>query len=102
MNGYGTSEPDWRVQARAIMALQDEAYSGPTGTWAQRWLPRVCKHLRVRCTHGDEIIARRWRRRVCMVCGRSLQGPLPRVCFFSPSGATHPSHVGGASDVDHS
>lgn len=62
---------------------QDLAYAGASGTWAQRWLPSVCKHAEIRCTHGDEIIARRWRRRVCMVCGRSLTGPLPAYCFFT-------------------
>lgn len=59
------------------------AYAGPSGTWAQRWLPWVCKHEHVRCTHGDEIIARRWRRRACMVCGRSLRASIPSMCFFT-------------------
>jgi hypothetical protein len=62
---------------------QNLAYAGPSGTWAQRWLPFVCRHATVRCTHGDEIIHRRWRRRVCMVCGRALRGPLPALCFFT-------------------
>lgn len=63
---------------------QTEAYKkGPSGTWFQRWIPGVCKHEKIRCTHGDEIIHRRWRRRVCMICGRSLKGPLPRICFFT-------------------
>lgn len=62
---------------------QSLAYAGPSGSWAQRWLPGVCKHDEVRCTHGDEIIGRRWRRRVCLVCGRALRGPLPRMCFFA-------------------
>lgn len=79
----------WREHAEAVMRLQDQAYRGWTGTWAQRWIPGVCKHERVRCTHGDEIIHRRWRRRVCMICGRSLRGPLPEVCFFSPTGERH-------------
>lgn len=83
-------DPDWREKARAIMALQDLAYkTGPWGTWAQIWIPRVCKHARVRCTHGDEIIHRRRRRRVCLDCGRSLKGPLPDRCFFSPAGKPH-------------
>jgi hypothetical protein len=62
---------------------QNLAYAGPTGTWPQRWLPFVCRHEQVRCTHGDEIIGRGWRRRVCMVCGRALRGDLPRMCFFT-------------------
>jgi hypothetical protein len=67
-----------------------EAYNqGPSGTWAQRWLPGACKHERVRCTHGDEIIGRRYRRRVCMVCGHALDGPLPVECFFTSK--PHPS-----------
>lgn len=56
---------------------------GPTGTWAQRWIPGVCDHELIRCTHGDEIIGRRFRRRVCMVCGRALKGELPEICFFT-------------------
>lgn len=71
-----------------MIARQDEAYrNGPSGTWAQRWVIGWCKHERVRCTHGDEIIGRGFRRRVCMVCGRSLEGPLPEECFFT--GGTH-------------
>lgn len=81
----------WRETAIEIMRLQDEAYDGPTGSWAQRWMPGVCKHARIRCTHGDEINARNGKRRVCMVCGRSLPGPLPVRCFFSPLGDVHPS-----------
>jgi len=69
------------------------AYAGPRGTWAQRWLPRVCKHLEIRCTHGDEIIGRRYRRRVCMICGRSLKGPLPEMCFFTETAHLSPSPV---------
>jgi hypothetical protein len=62
----------------------DEAYVySPTGPWWKRWIPGVCKHEQVRCTHGDEIIGRRWRRRVCMICGRSLKGVLPEMCFFT-------------------
>ena len=63
---------------------QNLAYRvGPSGTWAQRWIPGVCKHTSVRCTHGDEINGRGGRRRVCMVCGRALRGPLPVECFFT-------------------
>lgn len=78
-----------QVRVRFMLDRQDEAYkSGPTGSWAQRWLPGVCKHERVRCTHGDEIIGRRFRRRVCLVCGHSLKGDLPFMCFFT--GQPHP------------
>lgn len=43
--------------------------------------PRIfCKHPRVRCTHGDEIIARGFKRRVCLDCNRALDGPLPEPC----------------------
>lgn len=67
-----------------MLDRQDEAFkNGPDGTWAQRWIPGVCKHLRTRCVHGDEIIGRRFRRQVCMVCGRALQRPLPYLCFFT-------------------
>lgn len=72
---------------------QDIAYAGPSGSWAQRWLPFVCKHETVRCTHGEEIIGRRFRRRVCMVCGRALRGPLPAWCWFT--GRSHVSGGGG-------
>lgn len=78
------------AQLRFMLDKQDEAYRrSPRGTWAQRWLPKVCRHEQVRCTHGDEIIGRRFRRRVCLVCGRSLKGPLPVECFFT--GKPHPS-----------
>lgn len=79
---------------RFLYALerQDLAYAPPTGTWAQRWIPARCLHMEVRCTHGDEIIHRKWRRRVCMVCGRSLKGPLPKRCFFTEE--PHPSTEG--------
>lgn len=42
---------------------------------------RRCHHEHTRCTHGDEIIARRYRRIVCLDCGRALAGPLPDVCY---------------------
>lgn len=72
------------IMMNFVMQRQDEAYNrSPTGTWAQRWIPWVCKHKKVRCTHGDEIIARWYRRRVCMVCGHSLRGDLPKECFFT-------------------
>ena len=34
---------------------------------------RRCRHERVRCIHGDEIVARRWRRIACRDCGRALK-----------------------------
>lgn len=58
-------------------------YCGSYGTWTERWVPGVCKHEAVRCVHGDEIIARRYRRQACMICGRSLKGSLPRFCWFT-------------------
>lgn len=45
-----------------------------------RW--RRCSHLRVRCIHGDEILARGMRRIACLDCGKALKswhgitGPL--------------------------
>lgn len=61
-----------------------EAYIlAPFGTWKERWIPRRCVHELIRCTHGDEIIFRRFRRRVCLICGRSLKGELPKICFFT-------------------
>lgn len=82
-------------RARFMLARQDLAYKvAPVGSWRQRWVPGVCKHETVRCTHGDEIIHRRFRRRVCLVCGRSLRGPLPLMCFFTDE--PHPSLVSGS------
>ena len=46
-----------------------------------RW--RRCRHEHVRCVHGDEILARKWRRVVCVACGKALKGPLPLVCTVS-------------------
>jgi predicted secreted Zn-dependent protease len=67
-----------------MTARMNEAYrQSPSGAWWQRFIPGVCKHDRVRCTHGDEIIARRFRRVACLVCGRSLDRDLPEVCFFT-------------------
>jgi hypothetical protein len=74
-------------RARFMIERQHAAYAYPSGSWFQRWIPRVCKHEKIRCVHGDEIIARRYRRIACMVCGRSLKGPLPDMCFFT--GYTH-------------
>lgn len=81
------------ILLQQIMALQDVAYGGPYGTWWQRLIPGVCKHKNIRCTHGDEIIARNWRRQVCLICGRALRGPLPVYCFFSPEGKAHSIYV---------
>lgn len=76
------------AKVRYMVTRQIEAYNySPIGTWFERWVPRVCKHKKIRCTHGDEIIHCRYRRRVCMICGRSLKGPLPDICFFT--GAPH-------------
>lgn len=84
---------DLTAEQRArFQALWDRIGDGqryPTGTWAQRWIPRVCEHDVIRCIHGDEIIACGFRRRLCMTCGRALRGPLPRLCWFS--GTPHAS-----------
>lgn len=48
---------------------------------------RRCPHINVRCTHGDEIIGRGYKRRVCLDCGRALDGPLPEPC--SVTGEPH-------------
>jgi rubrerythrin len=76
--------PEQWARVEYMRERQDEAYkAGPTGTWAQRWIPGVCKHERTRCVHGDEIIGRNTRV-VCMVCGHALRDrPLPEECFFT-------------------
>lgn len=75
---------NWREQAQAHWDRMTEARTKhPHGTWSQRWLPWVCEHDEVRCVHGDEIIARGFRRVACLVCGRSLNEPLPRLCWFT-------------------
>lgn len=52
----------------------------------------LCKHTRLRCVHGDEIIARGFARAACLDCGRSRRRePLPAVC--SVTGRLHASHV---------
>ncbi len=85
MSGRGTPNE----HALFMLHQQDIAYKhGPSGTWAQRWIPGVCKHPFIRCTHGDEIIHRGFKRRVCMICGRAIQGHIPRECFFT--GRDHP------------
>lgn len=83
----GDPTPAWRLAAIAAWNRQNEGQAYPIGTWKQRWLPTWtrwgCKHDLVRCIHGDEIIARRFRRRLCMVCGRALTGALPPVCWYT-------------------
>lgn len=75
-----------------MKARMDEAYKFcPFGSWFERWIPGVCKHDMVRCTHGDEIIGRNFKRRVCMRCGKALKGPLPDICFFT--GKPHRSRL---------
>ncbi len=75
---------DRRADAQQLWARMNEArYDHPHGTWAQRWLPWVCKHDEIRCVHGDEIIHRGFKRVACLVCGRSLDRNLPDVCWFS-------------------
>jgi hypothetical protein len=76
----------WRAEAQFMINRQDEAFRrAPWGTWSDRWIPGVCKHRHVRCTHGDEINLRGGARRACLVCGRTLLGPLPDECFFTGS-----------------
>lgn len=78
---------------RYMLDRMDDAYKyAPSGSFLKRWIPGVCKHEKVRCTHGDEIFGRKFRRRVCMVCGRALKGDVPAVCFFT--GEFHPSKRG--------
>lgn len=87
--------PTPEERAAAIRRLLDRQTAGhryPTGTWAQRWIPGVCKHDDVRCIHGDEIIARGFRRRLCMTCGRALRGLMPSTCWYTGTlhGLEHP------------
>lgn len=71
-------------KARYMVRQMDVAFKDcPTGTIWERLIPGLCKHPQVRCTHGDEIIGRNGKRRVCMVCGRGLKGPIPEICFFT-------------------
>lgn len=69
--------------AELIIRMQNEAKRPPSGNWFQKWIPGVCWHLKTRCVHGDEIVQLKWRRVVCMVCGRGLKEPLPIICFFT-------------------
>jgi len=41
------------------------------------WQLNRCPHLHVRGVYGDEINDRDGRRRLCLDCGRALDGPLP-------------------------
>lgn len=92
--GWDEPTEEEMERLRFLLDRQDEAYKySPTGTFLQRWIPGVCHHERVRCSHGDEIIHRRFRRRICMVCGRALSGPMPDVCFFT--GEVHPYYLKG-------
>lgn len=80
--------PEQWARYQALWDRHTEAQTAyPDGTWKQRWLPRVCKHERTRCVHGDEINAR-GSRVACLTCGRSLRRlPLPVLCWFT--GARH-------------
>lgn len=60
-----------------------------------RWNWRRCPHDIVRCVHGNEIIARGYRRQVCVKCGRALKGPLPEFCTVT--GHRHSSFYGDAN-----
>jgi len=68
---------------KMLARIDDSIYRYPIGTWVQRWIPGVCKHEHVRCVHADEIILRNNRRVACLICGRSLDRPLPDICFFT-------------------
>lgn len=77
-------EPFWKEKMSYILERMDEAYHlSPSGSFWERWIPGVCEHWKIRCTHGDEILGCKMRRRVCMICGRALKGDLPFVCFFT-------------------
>ncbi|GAB3125844.1 hypothetical protein HNR05_000969 [Leifsonia psychrotolerans] len=56
-----------------------------------KWVNAFCKHRHVRCVHGDEIIARGFRRVACLDCDGSLEGPLPQFCYVT--GEYHPYAV---------
>lgn len=93
---HGVRETARRQAARLMLARQDEAYGPPKGSWWQRFVPGLCRHKQVRCTHGDEIRGRRYRRRVCLDCGRSLRGSLPDECFFT--GEPHAARSGASAE----
>ena len=78
---YATNARRW-VRAQDVPTDTKARYE-PYGTWGQRWLPGCCPHDDVRCTHGDEIIARGFRRRVCRRCGGARHGSLPETCYWS-------------------
>jgi hypothetical protein len=75
--------PEEKARFQWLWDRQTQGYRGPYGSWAQRWIPGVCKHEDVRCIHGDEIVARNFRRRLCLVCWRALEGDLPETCWFT-------------------
>lgn len=79
---YRFSEAQIKIQFM-IEKFEEAYFKAPFGSFWQRWIPGVCKHTLIRCTHGDEILARKGRRRVCMMCGRSLTGSIPGMCFFT-------------------
>ena len=48
-----------------------------------KWLLNLkCKHKRIRCIHGDEIILAGWRRSACMDCPQ-LFDSLPEICSLT-------------------
>lgn len=86
------NEENFQNRLKFFLDKVDKAYhSRLLGSWFEIWIPGVCKHEVIRCTHGDEIIARRYRRIACLKCGRSLKGPLPDVCFFTER--LHPGNM---------
>lgn len=84
-----------KSKVRFMLQQQDYAFKTcPTGSFWERWIRGMCKHSSIRCTHGDEIIGRNGKRRVCLVCGRGLKGDLPEFCFFT--GEFHDNRPNGA------
>jgi hypothetical protein len=54
-----------------------------------KWLTnRKCKHPKIRCIHGDEIILAGFNRSACTTCS-ALFDSLPEIC--SVTGEKHPS-----------
>jgi hypothetical protein len=48
-----------------------------------KWLfNRKCKHERVRCIHGDEILLAGWKRATCLDCPAVFDS-LPEYCSFT-------------------
>lgn len=64
---------------------------------------RRCRHERVRCIHGDEILARMttWRgivrRAACLDCGGALDRGLPEPCTVTgkPHASATPTDLSG-------